>query len=280
MADDKKNSANLPALINKPAIQKRFAEVLGKNSPAFISALLNVYNGNAQLQKCTPNSILGAAGLAAVTGLSINPSLGHAYILPFGNQAQFLLGWKGLIQLALRSNRYLAINATEVYDGEVRGRDVKTGEPIYGEKTSDEVIGYLAYFKLTNGFEKTLYMTVEQVRNHAKKYSKSYSSDAKNGANSSVWSTNFDAMAKKTVLKLLLNKYGPLTAELYQVMQADQAVVAKTSYTYVDNSGDTVPRETIDIDWNSEFVDEDTGEIYKPENSEAGSETEKFTFLD
>ena len=258
MATQALANENFVKVLSSEAVKKRFNEVLEKGAAAFMSALIAIYNGNQYLQKCNAKSILGAAGLAATLKLSITPSLGHAYILPYKGQATFVLGWKGLVQLALRTGQYKCLHAGKIYEGEIRGLEPLTGEPIIGEKISDEIAGYVAHFELINGFSKSLYMTVDEIKNHARTYSQSY------GSASSPWTKHFDSMASKTVLKLLLSRWGVLSAEMATAIQADQSVVDKTSFTYPDNGGGTVDRDTIEVPFeevNSDFVDDETGEI-------------------
>ena len=248
-------------IANSEAVKKRFTEVLDKGAPAFISALIAIVNGNSYLQKCSAKSILGAAGMAATLNLSITPSLGHAYIVPFKGQATFQIGYKGVIQLAHRTGQYKVIHAGKVYEGEIRGTNPLTGEPIVGEKISDEVAGYIAHFELVNGFQKSFYMTVDEIKEHAKKYSQSF------GSASSPWARYFDAMATKTVLKKLIATWGILSVDMAMAMQADQSVVDKNSFTYVDNGGNSLDRNTIDVpaeeisDDDSYFVNEESGEV-------------------
>ena len=240
---------SLTAYVNSPNIMNRFIELLGeKKAKAFTSALISVCNGNDQLKECDSRTIVGAAGLAAMTNLSISPSLGQAYIVAYNKKAQFQVGWKGLVQLAHRTKQYAALHAGKVCEGEIERINPVTGEAILGEKISDKVVGYVAYMRLVNGFEKTLYMTKDEIEAHALKYSKSYTYDKRSGKKSSPWSTNFDAMASKTVLKRLLNNYGILSTEMVEVMQADQAVVDKDNFTYVDNGGDVAERNTVVMD--------------------------------
>ena len=255
---------SLSTYVHQPLVEGRFIEVLGeKEAKRFISALINICNGSKQLQECDSRSITAAAGLAAVTGLSISPSLGQAYIVPYKGKAQFMVGWKGLVQLAHRTGKYTALNAGKVCEGEITGINPVTGEAILGEKTSDEVVGYVAYMRLTNGFEKTLYMTRPEIEEHALKYSQSYAYDKKFGKKSSPWSTSFDAMASKTVLKRLLNNYGILSTEMAEVIQADQGVVDKNTITYVDNGDSVQSREDIFVPTDDDGLtfDADTGEI-------------------
>lgn len=275
--------ANLPTLrkyIDDPTIKNRLIEILGeKKAAAFTSALLNIYNGNDQLQQCDPRSIMGAAGLAATVDLSLTPSLGQAYVVPYKSKgvyrAQFQIGKRGLVQLAHRTGRYTALHAGKVYEGELKGFDPFTGTPIQGERQSDNVIGYIAYMRLVNGFEKWVYMTTAEIEAHAEKYSQSYRSDKSKGWSSSPWTTNFDAMAEKTVLKKLLNAWGILSVEMAQVIQGDQSVVDRDTFTYVDNKGDVQQRTDIYLPAETPApevpFDAETGEILEevPANENA-----------
>ena len=217
-------------LLKTDAVQKRFIEVTGKNPAAFTSAVLNIVNGNKLLKDCEPNSILTAAVMAASLNLQINPSFGEAYIVPFKGQATFQVGYQGYVQLALRTGQYKKIHAGVIHEGEIRGVNPLTGEFVIGEKISDKVVGYVAHFELINGFSKTLYMTREEIENHAKNYSQSYQSDKNKSW--SIWAKNFDKMATKTVLKLLLKNWGVKSVEMQQALQADFGVVSKDNFTY------------------------------------------------
>ncbi len=240
---EKLANKDLPALLTQENVKKRFTEVLDKNAPNFIQTLLTIYNSNEQFKKCEPVSILAAAGLAATLNLSISPTLGYAYIIPFGNKAQFQIGVKGLVQLAHRTGRYTALHSGVVREGEIRGVDCITGELIRGEKLSEEIIGYVAFMRLDNGFEKSLYMTKEEIEKHADTFSQTYRADKAKNWSSSIWSKHFDRMACKTVLKLLLNRWGVMSAGLQEAIQGDQSVVTKSTFTYVDNDGHTSARE-------------------------------------
>ncbi len=180
--------------------------------------------------------------MAATLNLPINQNLGFAYIVPYGKAAQFQLGYKGLIQLAQRTGQYKAINATEVYENQFKSFNSLTEEldcdfSILGE---GKVVGFAAYFKLVNGFEKTTYWAVEKVQAHAKKYSKAFNSS------SSPWKSDFNAMGKKTVLKLMLGTYGILSVEMQKGIESDQAVIKNedgTELEYVDHEDVTVNPE-------------------------------------
>ena len=248
---------SLTVWMNNETVKQKFTDLLGKNAPAFMSSAITIYNSNKQLQECDTRSILGALGLAATLNLSITPTLGQAYIVPFKGKAQFQIGFKGLIQLAHRTERFERLHAGKICEGEIKSFNPLTGEPERGDKISDTVVGYIAYMKLVNGFEKYLYMTLAEIEAHAEKYSQSYSYDKRSGKKSSPWSTNFDAMASKTVLKKLLGTWGRLSIEMVNAIQGDQSVVDKNTFTYVDNGGDSQNRDEIFIG----EVDEETGEL-------------------
>lgn len=250
---------SLTVWLKDEGIKKKIAETLGKKAAAFSSAMLNIYQSDKRLQECDGRSILGAGMLAATMDLSITPSLGQAYIVPFKGKATFQIGAKGLVQLAHRTGKYVALHAGKVYEGELRGFDPITGEPEVGEKISDNVVGYVAYMRLVNGFEKTLFMTTAEIEAHAKKYSQSY------GKSYSPWTTNFEAMASKTVLKKLLKDWGPLSQDMAEALQADQSVVDKNTFTYVDNGGNVQTRDDLYLPEEESTVDVETGEAVEAE---------------
>lgn len=213
-------------------VRSKFAEVLGTKTASFCTTVVQIASQSEMLQKCDPGSIMQSAMVAATLDLPVNPNLGFAYILPYGSKAQFQLGYKGLIQLAQRSGQFINISATPIYDGQIVAENPLTGYQFDFTKKSSKVVGYAAYFKLLNGFEKTLYMSVEQLQAHGKKYSQTY----KKGFG--LWADDFDSMAQKTVIKLLLSKYAPLSVEMSKALVADQAVIEDADtmdVTYVDN---------------------------------------------
>lgn len=240
----KKNSnvgkSTLKALVNADVTKKKFQEMLGNKAVGFLTSLINTTNGNAQLQQADPNSILKAGAIAATLDLPIDPNLGFAYIVPYNNkgknEAQFQMGYKGFVQLAIRTGQYKRINVTELYEGQFESYDPITDELKYNldNRLSDEITHYVAYFQTINGFEKYNVMSKEEIENHAKKFSKTYSYKG------SSWQTNFNTMAKKTVLKLLLSKFGILSIEMQTAQKADQAVIREfdknnIEVEYVDN---------------------------------------------
>lgn len=257
--------AQLKNMLSNESVKNRFQEILGKKAPGFISSVLSCVNGNTMLQAADPQSVLNSAVIAATLDLPVNPNLGFAAIVPYkdkmrGNIAQFQLMYKGLIELCLRSGQFSALIDEVVYEGQLVSKNKFTGEYIFDEdkKTSEKVIGYMAYFRLVNGFEKTFYMTVEEVEAHARKYSQSY----KKGFG--VWKDDFDIMARKTVLKLLLAKYAPKSIEMQQAIIFDQAAVRSN---LVESPVDEAEIEYVDNDPKASMADMAAEAALSPDNA-------------
>lgn len=232
-------------------VKKKFQELLGQKSVGFITSVMQVVNNNKLLQSASPASIYNAAAMAATLDLPINQNLGFAWIVPYGNQAQFQVGWKGIIQLANRTGQYKAINVVEVYENQFKSYNRLTEEldADFTQEGNGNIIGYVAYFKLLNGFEKTSFWTVEEVKKHAQQFSKTYKQS--NG----VWSTSFNAMAKKTVLKNTLSKWGILSIEMQNAVIADQAIINDVETLDVDyiDSGEAKPELAKPVFTESDF---------------------------
>lgn len=221
-------------LVNSPVIQKKFKEVLADSAPGFLASLMSLHNNSDMLMNVTDKTtILAAAMTAATMKLPINPNLGLAYIVPYRHKdkntgtyvidAQFQIGYRGLIQLAIRTGQYRKIHAGLVHEGEVTGTDFLTGEIIRGQRTGDNVVGYVGHIELINGFSKTLYMSREEMEDHALLYSQTY----KKGYG--VWKDMFDKMALKTMLRLIISKYGIMSidmqsSQLTSAIEKDQTV--------------------------------------------------------
>jgi recombination protein RecT len=211
------------------------AMVSGARGEQLVTAIVTAVNQNAQLGQCERGSILSAALTGAALNLFASPSLGHFYMVPYGGKAQFQLGYKGMIQLAMRSGDYLSINAVELREGELRAWNPLT-EEIDVEMETDAtvrealpVIGYLARFKLLNGFTKTIYWSREKVIAHAKRFSKSFSKK------DAPWQEHFDRMAKKTVLRELIGGWGVMSVQMERAHTADMAVIRDDgSFDYID----------------------------------------------
>lgn len=244
-------------------IRTRFSEILGNKAPQFMASITNAVTGNKALQACEPNSIMAAAFIAASLDLPIDPNLGRAYIIPYGNKAQFQIGYKGFVELAIRTGQYKDMNSVEIYEDEI-----KEYNPILGRLTfvdnfsnctqreagqTDKIVGYYAYYELLAGFFKGLYMTKQQIINHAERYSQAYKSKRKD----SPWFTNFDEMAKKTVLKRLLNKFGTLSIDMQQAYKEDQRVYDVYGVgSYRDNIDEPTPADELADEVVKEIVDE------------------------
>lgn len=251
----------LKTVLSAESVQEQFRNALGKNASTFIASVIDLFNSDSKLQECDPNQVVMEALKAAVLKLPINKSLGFAYVIPYNNsytkkdqfgremigqdgkkiwekkmEPTFQLGYKGYIQLAMRTGQYRTINADVVYDGEVRQVSKLTGEIAFdGQKKSDNVAGYFCYFELLNGFRKTLYMTVDQMANHAKRYAKGIKKETTvdqlkalakmpvmTDSNAVVgWMGNFHSMGVKTVMRLLLSKYGYLSVEMQTAIDDD-----------------------------------------------------------
>jgi recombination protein RecT len=251
MTDQKNLPEKIDALLSRADIRKRFEDMLGKKAAGFMSSILSITNQSKELQVADPKSILSAAAIAASLDLPINPNLGFAHIIPYkgkdGTKAQFQMGWKGFVQLAQRSAQYRTINVSIVCEGELVKHDKFTGETEFNQNTkkSDKVIGYVAYFRLLSGFEKYLFMSHEDAMAHGKRYSKSFANP------NSPWQTMFDIMSMKTVTKLLLAKWGPLSIDMQMqlAMRADQAIIKETDsgereYDYADGKEDIIDADT------------------------------------
>lgn len=246
------NKVKFSVAIQSDTYKKMINNTLGDPNEAkkFIANISTAVSANPKLQDCDAGSIISAGLAANSLGLPINQTLGFAYILPYGAKAQFQIGYKGLIQLCLRSGQYKKIGVKPVHKGETQGQDEFGDEVIkFDHKFDNEpIVGYFAYFQLVNGATVTSYKTVEECKEHGKKYSKSYGN---------LWTTNFDTMAMKTTLKLLLSKYGIMSTEMQNAIRYDQAVIntldGKEVVDYVDNpQGQTIETE----ETNGEVVEE------------------------
>lgn len=210
----------LKSILNASSVQDQFKNALNENSGTFIASVIDLYNNDSFLQQCEPKAVVMEALKAAVLKLPINKSLGFAYVVPYRSggqlQPQFQLGYKGYIQMAMRTGQYKTINADIVYEGELKKKDKLTGEIDFsGDRTSDKVVGYFAHISMLNGFSKTLYMDIDKVKAHGQRYSKAFNTNG-------PWKTNFDEMALKTVLRNLLSHFGFLSVEMMGAIETDR----------------------------------------------------------
>lgn len=247
-------TAKLAAVLKADSVQEQFRNALGEHKDAFVASIIDLYNGDKALQTCNTNQLVCEALKAAVLKLPLNKALGFAYIVVYNTSKKddhgqwvkvptptFVIGYKGLIQLAMRTGQYKTINADCVYEGELRKVDRLTGEiALDGERKSDKVVGYFAHIELVNGFRKTLYMSVSEMAKYAKRYSPSVS--AKTSVDQLIamaqsaetgkrvgWEGNFGDMAVKTVVRRLLSKYGYLSIEMQEAVASEITHEAKAS---------------------------------------------------
>lgn len=259
-----KKSVNqiMNAMLDGEGMRKRFNDLLGQRTPQFISSVVSLVNADANMQKAfyeSPMTVIQSALKAASFDLPVDQNLGYAYIVPFNNykdgvkkmEASFVLGWKGMHQLAIRTGAYKTINVVDIREGELKSYNRLTEEikiefiEDEDERESRNIIGYVGYYKLVNGAEKTIYMTVKQIENHEKKFRKGQ-------YQSKGWRENFDAMARKTVYRRLIGKWGVMSIE-YQNSKDGQNLADQMRDEFIDNESTAEP---IVVD-----VDSETGEV-------------------
>lgn len=240
----RKKNTGIATYLTQEAVKNQISDVIGgKNGQRFISAVVSAVNNNPALQECTNQSILSGALLGESLNLSPSPQLGQYYLVPFndknkGKVAQFQLGYKGYIQLAIRSGQYKKLNVIAIKDGELIRFD-PLNEEIEVRLIDDEeerekapTQGYYAMFEYVNGFKKAIYWSKSKMEAHAMKYSKGY--QAKKGY--TFWEKDFDGMAYKTMLRQLISKWGIMSIDMISAMDADMAVINEDgTKNYVDN---------------------------------------------
>ena len=246
----------LTAYLTQDAVKNQINNVIGgKDGQRFISAIVSAVNANAALSECTNQSILSGALLGESLKLSPSPQLGQYYLVPFndknkGKVAQFQLGYKGYIQLAIRSGQYKKLNVLAIKEGELINFD-PLAEEIEVKLIDDEeareqaeTIGYYAMFEYTNGFRKAIYWSKKKMEAHAMKYSKGY--QAKKGY--TFWEKDFDGMAYKTMLRQLISKWGIMSIEMQSAIDSDMAVINEDgTKDYVDNEPDVIDAEVVEV---------------------------------
>lgn len=244
----KKKATGFTAYLTADAVKEQINKVVGsKNGTRFISSIVSAVNNNTMLQECTNSSILSGALLGESLNLSPSPQLGQYYLVPFKDKnkgttlAQFVLGYKGYLQLAIRSGQYKKINVLAIKEGELVRYD-PLNEEIEVNLIDDEeerekaaTIGYYAMFEYTNGFKKSMYWSKAKMEAHAIKYSAGYAADKRKGNQYTFWSKDFDGMAYKTMLRQLISKWGIMSIDLVTAIDADMAIVNEDgSKSYVE----------------------------------------------
>ena len=256
------NAKDLKAALSSESVAKRFSDMLGKRAPGFITSITNVVSNNDLLKKADVNSIILAAATAAALDLPINPNLGYAAIIPFKDNktgsctATCQIMRSGWVELAQRSGQIVRLANEIVYEGELVSHNRFTDEYVFDEtkRKSDKIIGYLAYAKLSNNFEKYVFWDVEKCKQHGLRFSQTF----KRGYG--LWKDDFNSMALKSVLKHLIIKYLPKSLEMQMAIERDQAALSgdidNPQVHYVDNGGE-MPVETEPQDFQeAEVVDQ------------------------
>lgn len=255
------------AMLDGENLRNRFQELLGQRTPQFISSVVSLVNADEKMQKAffeSPMTIIQSALKAASFDLPIDQNLGYAYIVPFNNfkdgekktEATFILGWKGMHQLAIRTGAYRTINVVDIREGELKSYNRLTEEikiqfiEDEDEREKKSVIGYVGYYKLVNGAEKTIYMTVKQIENHEKKF-------RKRDYQTKGWRENFDAMARKTVYRRLIGKWGVMSIE-YQNSKDGYNLAEQMKEEYIDNGSTDEPI----------IIDDGTGEVTESDGAD------------
>ncbi len=244
----------LTAYLTQDAVKDQINKVVGgKNGPRFISSIVSAVQTNPSLQECTNSSILSAALLGESLNLSPSPQLGQYYMVPYDNrskgakEAQFQLGYKGYIQLATRSGQYRKLTVLSIKEGELIRFDPLNEEIEVSliedetERENTRTMGYYAMFEYINGFRKALYWSREKMEAHAKKFSPGYKKDLEKGTQWTFWAKDFDGMAYKTMLRQLISKWGIMSIDLVQAIDADMAVIHEDgTKDYVESDADMV----------------------------------------
>lgn len=269
--------------LGREDVKQNIVNVVGETrTTSFVSSIVSAVQTTPALAECTNISILNAALLGESLKLPPSPQLGLYYMVPFDNtkkdangkevkvkEAVFNLGWKGYVQLAIRSGQYKKIVVTEVKDGEISFNPITEEITInavmdMAERQALETVGYYAKIVLTTGFEKEMYWTKEQMQKHAETYSKGYRNDIKKGWNYTFWSKNFDDMAKKTLIRQIISKWGVMSIDMQKAYERDMSVEdSNGNPSYIDNKPDDVPQapnvfsEPIDVD--AEILEEANG---------------------
>ena len=258
------NTKDLKVALSSESIAKRFSDMLGKRAPGFITSITNVVNNNELLKKADVNSIILAAATAAALDLPINPNLGYAAIIPFKDSksgsctATCQIMRSGWVELAQRSGQIVRLANEIVYEGELVSHNRFTDEYVFDEtkRVSDKIIGYVAYAKLTNGFEKYVYWDVEKCKQHGLRFSQTF----KRGYG--LWKDDFNSMALKSVLKHLIVKYLPKSLEMQMAIERDQASLSgdidNPQVNYVDNGGEIPVAEEVKDFQEAEVVEQPT----------------------
>ena len=279
---------SLTAYLTQDAVKNQISSVVGgKNGTRFISSIVSAVQATPALQECSNSSILSAALLGESLNLSPSPQLGQFYLVPYDNrskgakEAQFQIGYKGYIQLAIRSGQYKKLNVIAIKQGELIRFDplneeieVRLIEDGYTREET-KTIGYYAMFEYTNGFRKAMYWSREKMEAHAKKYSPGYKKDLEKGTQWTFWAKDFDGMAYKTMLRQLISKWGIMSIDLIQAIDADMAVIREDGTAdYVEM--EEVPQDNVVAEQEAEPAEQEPPVQESTESPETSVEADFF----
>ena len=278
------NLPQLKATLNAPSVKAKFEEMLGKRAPQFMTSISSVVGNNALLQKADVNSIIMGAAIAASMDLPLHPSLGYAALVPFNSKegcfAQLQVMTKGYVEMFIRSGQCKSLICEVVRKGELVKKNKFTGEYVFDEskRESDEIIGVVAAFELVNGYRKVEYMTVQEVKDHAQKFSQAYRKNA------AIWKDNWEEMMKKTCLKRLLVRWAPKSIEMQKMAMFDQSIVKgsienidNAEANYADNNNNHVEEaEATVVEESGEVVNAETGEVIDGNKQDNNEEENPF----
>lgn len=284
LVNDNQQKMKFSAYVTQKGMVDSINKMVGSDrGQSFITSIISAVSTNPALSECLPSTIISAALIGESLKLSPSPFMGHYYMVPFKDRknnrivAQFQIGYKGYMQLAMRSGQYKDIGVIEVKEGEYIGRDTETGKPKFKfiendeERDSKVVIGYLAYFELLNGFKKTLYWSSTKMKEHAFEYSQGYKSDVQKNTAYTFWSKNFQDMAFKTLLRQLISKWGIMSVELETAFAKDQAVIGENNAVeFIDNPNETTNYEEVETVKHTQSTEDivKAYETYSSENKE------------
>lgn len=260
-------NAMMTSILDSEGMRKRFDELLGKRSPQFISSVVSMVNADNNLKQAfieSPMTVIQSALKCATFDLPVDQNLGYAYIVPFSNykkdigakkmEASFILGWKGMHQLALRTGAYKTINVTDVREGELKSYNRLTEEVVVDfiededERENKDIVGYVGYYRLVNGAEKTIYMSKKAIENHEKKFRKGQ-------YQGKGWRDDWDAMARKTVYRQLIGKWGVMSINYQTADEGKQLADVMAEDAQAESYIEAEYTETVEV------VNEETGEI-------------------
>jgi len=256
--------AKVKAYAEMDEVQKRFMNLLGdRDGRAYVESVVIATANNKTLQECTPKSIMISAMRAASLKLSVDPIMKQAHLVPFGKEATLIIDYHGLVQLSTNTNYYeIAPNVFEIYEGEEVVIERFSGKiSIEGKRVNNNVIGWCGYFKAKNGTERYLYMTNEECDAHGKKYSRGYEYKDKNGNFTSLWRKEPEAMRRKTVLRLLVSRWGNFSPQVQSVIMQEEPTIDAETFDLPSDENIVIPEKDENAEKHHKTTEENLKEL-------------------